>query len=156
MKRGASVIVALALCAASPVQAVAQDDDFVRVEAVRARDLMLAQMDQMICGEGPCAPATPEEQASPPVSDDEADSIATIGMISGAAEFCGLDWEGRSFLPMMRRWRATDGVADRKLALIGATHGFIQQQTLNALQSEGDCDDQTRAAVQRLLDETRD
>jgi len=156
MKRVASVIVALALCAASPVPAVAQDDGFVRAEAVRARDLMLGHMDQMICGETPCAPATAEERASPPVSDDEADSIATVGMISGAAEFCGLDWEGRSFLPMMRRWRATDGVANRKLALIGATHGFIQQQTLNALQSEGECDDQTRTAIERLLEQTRD
>jgi hypothetical protein len=156
MKAGAGVIVALALCAASPVPAVAQDNEALRGAAVGARDLMLENIQLMICGGAACAPATPEELASPPVTDDEAYSVATIGLTSGAAEFCGLDWEGRSFLPMMVRWRAVEGISDRKLALIGATHGFIQGQTLTALQSRGDCDDQMRAAAQGLLDQTRD
>jgi hypothetical protein len=49
----------------------------------------------------PCAPATAEEKASPPITIGEARLIIRRGVVSAAAEHCGLDWQRKNFEPMM-------------------------------------------------------
>ena len=155
MRIGVGVVMALALsCASSP--AAAQEAEFLRQAGIDARDLMLANLDRMMCGEVQCSPASDQERATPPVTNDEAASIAAVAVVSAVAEHCGLDWAAGSFSPMMASWRATAGISDRKLALIGATHGFVQGRAVQAFEAQGECDEQTRAAAQSRLDQTRD
>jgi hypothetical protein len=155
MKIGAGVIIALVLsCGAVP--AAAQDAEFFRQVGVEARDVGLDRMADLVCGSVACEPVTEQERASPPVSDDQAAAIAAVAVVSAAAEHCGLDWRNESYLPMMAGWRAMPEISDRKLALVGWTHGFVQGQALEAFEAIGVCDEQNRAAVQSLLDQTRD
>ncbi|MBL0948656.1 hypothetical protein [Brevundimonas sp.] len=154
MRIGASVIAALVLTCAAPV--AAQDPDLLRQAGVDARDQVLANMTLFQCGGEPCAAATAEEMASPPLSDDEAGRVAGIALMSALAEHCGLDWSGQSFMPMMREWRMQPGGSNRKYALIGGVHGFVQAEALDAFRANGECDEQTRAAVQATLDDSRD
>ena len=155
MRRGASVIVALALSFAA-MPAASQDPEFLRQVGVDGRNAMLDRMDRMMCGSAMCAPASDEERASPPVTDEEASIIAAVAVVSAISEHCGLAWQERSFLPMMAHWRSEPDATVRRIALIGATHGYVQGQALEAFQASGECDEQTRAAAQSLLDQTRD
>lgn len=154
MKLGAGVLTALALSCAGPV--AAQDPEFLRNEGVEARNWVLDNISGFQCGEVKCLPASPEGRLKPPVTDDDAAVIAGVAVISAFADYCGLDWSTESFIPMMRYWRAQPGGSDRKFALIAGTHGFVQERALQAFQAEGECDDQTRAAVQAALDQNRD
>jgi hypothetical protein len=156
MNVGAGVIAALALACAATSAAAQDDGDFMREIGVEARDLGLERMTDLLCGDVACEPATAAERASPPVSDDEAASIAAVAVISAAAEYCGLDWENESYRPLMVRFRNAPGSTMRKMALIGWTHGFVQGQAMDAFGVQGECDEQSRAAVQSLLDEARD
>ena len=155
MRIRAGVIAALALSCA-PTSAIAQDQAFLRSVGVDARNAMLANIDSMMCGAVACTPASDAERANPPVTDDEAASIAAVAVVSAVAEHCGLDWTQGSFLPMMARWRSAPDITDRKLALIGATHGFVQGQAVQAFAAQGECDEQTRTAMQSQFDQTRD
>jgi len=156
MRYGASVIAALALSWAGTSAAAQDDADFMREIGVEARDLGLERMADLLCGTVACEPATEAERASPPVTDDEAASIAAVAVVSAAAQYCGLAWENESFLPMMAMWRSAPGSTTRKMALIGWTHGVVQGQAMSAFGVQGECDEQSRAAVQSLLDEARD
>lgn len=146
----AGVLIAL-VSAPIPASAAAQDSGFVREIGIQSRDLILERMDLLICGDEPCQAASDAEKAAPPVTDDEAAAIARTALISAMAEHCGLDWEGQSFLPMMAGWRSVPGIDNRKLALVGATHGVVQGQALTAVRQGGACSEQMRAATQSRL-----
>ena len=155
MKIGAGVVIALALsCASNP--AMSQDAEFLRQVGIDARDVILGNLDRLTCSGVPCSPASELELATPPVTDDEAASIAAVAVVSAIAEHCALDWAEGSFVPMMEGWRAVPGTSDRKLALIGATHGLVQGQAKQAFDAQGACDEQTRTAIQSRLDQNRD
>jgi hypothetical protein len=74
----------------------------------------------------PCAAATAEERAKPPITIEEARLFMRRGVLSGMAEPCKLDWQKRNFLPMMTYWRDTMKKTERQMALIGLVHGIIQ------------------------------
>jgi hypothetical protein len=152
----AAVIPAMMAASLCATAAVAQDAELLREIGVEARGVVIANMTYFQCDGTPCAAATTEELASPPVTDDEAAEIAATAVISAMAEHCGLDWSGQSFLPMMDRWRSRQGGTVRRYALIGGMHGYVQEQALESFRSQGDCDDQIRAAVQAALDQNRD
>jgi hypothetical protein len=75
----------------------------------------------------PCAPATAEEKANPPISITEARIVFHRGALSGAAELCGLDWNARNFKPMMAYWRHALKKNERQLTLIAMIHGITQE-----------------------------
>ncbi len=153
----AALIVATALAVVSggfahaqstPAPAPVDRQAGLRTLAVDTRDQLLRNFSRLTCGAAPCAVATPEELANPPVTDAEAADIASVGMMSGLAQYCSVEWQANSFLPMMNRWRQTPNISSRKLALIAALHGSFQEQTLTAYQAEGPCTDQMRTALQ--------
>jgi len=152
----AAVIPAMMAAALCATAAEAQGAETLREIGVEARGVIIANMTYFQCDGAPCAAATPEELANPPVTDDEATEIATTAVISAMGEHCGLDWMGQSFLPLMSWVRSQPGATTRRAALIGGMHGYVQEQALESFRSQGDCDDQTRAAVQAALDQTRD
>jgi hypothetical protein len=122
------------LCALAVNSASAQSsvrDGILSDENVKKQvSLALANFGRALCeNDRPCVPATPAELANPPISVDEARIVIRQGMASGAAQSCGLDWQERSFLPMMSYWRRTKQKTERQMALIGLLHGIAQGQT---------------------------
>ncbi|MCC6889312.1 MAG: hypothetical protein IT536_12325 [Hyphomicrobiales bacterium] len=73
-----------------------------------------------------CAPASAEERINPPITIAEARLVIHRGVLSGAAEHCGLDWQGRNFMPMMSHWRHKMKKNERQMALIGMLHGIMK------------------------------
>src|SRR5687767_4482693 len=98
-------------------------DDKVR----EALQTALKNIDRARCdGLQPCAPATPAELRSPPISLDHARAAMRAGLASGGMEWCRLDWQQRSFRPMMDHYRKAIGLNERQMALMGLLHGMHQ------------------------------
>ena len=74
----------------------------------------------------PCAAATAEERANPPLTIAEAGTVMHRGVLSATGEHCGLDWQGRNFNPMMSYWRHKMKKNERQLAIISLLHGIMQ------------------------------
>ena len=114
--------------------------------------LGLQNMQRLRCdGDRPCAPASPQELASPPLSIVEARAVMQRGILSGAAQHCGLDWRRRNFEPMMAHWRTRTRTSERTMALIGVLHGIMQGQTQEALAARAPCTDVNRANIDKQL-----
>ena len=105
--------------------------------------LALTNIDRARCaGTVFCAKTTPEELANPPITIAEARGVIRRGLVSATAEHCGLDWQGRNFVPMLAYWRAQNKT-DRQLALMGLLHGIVQGQIREGLASKA-CTDPVR------------
>jgi hypothetical protein len=117
----ASLMAALVL--AMPLSVAAQP---ARTEP--HRQLLMIALDNLgraRCERGqPCAPATAEERATPPITDDQARAVVETGSISVVAEHCGLDWQRRNFEPLMKHHRERLRMSERQLALISLLHGI--------------------------------
>lgn len=88
--------------------------------------LALDNIGRSLCeGKARCAPATADERANPPITIAEARLVIQRGVLSAAAEHCGLDWQKRNFIPMMAYWRQTKK-NERQMALVGLLHGIMQ------------------------------
>lgn len=146
-------LLALALTAAAVgTPAVALSPDVV--ERVRyIRGIMLQGMGELVCGPGlqRCAPATSEELANPPLTDEETYRVLSVGALDAYAAHCGLDWRTRSFEPMMAWWRAVARKTERQAALIAALHGVGQDMALTAA-ADQPCDAARRSTVDAQLD----
>lgn len=79
------------------------------------------------CGERPCAPATAQERARPPITDEQARMIISSAAVSVMAEHCGLDWQRRNFLPLMAHHRQGLRMNERQLAIVGLLHGIAMR-----------------------------
>ncbi|MDX2263531.1 MAG: hypothetical protein NW215_00975 [Hyphomicrobiales bacterium] len=114
----------------------------------RALMLVLKQIHLAQCGDGKrCEPATSEEYDTPPIPLAVARRIIQTGVSSGAAQWCGIDWQATIFVPMMSRLREGENWSDRQLAIAALMHGVYQGQTYGPLLARGKCDDETRARV---------
>jgi hypothetical protein len=114
--------------------------------------LGLQNMPRLRCeGDRPCAPASPQELANPPLSIAEARAVLQRGILSGAAQHCGLDWRRRNFEPMMAHWRTRMRKTERTMALVGVLHGIMQGQAEGALAARGACTDAGRANIDKQL-----
>jgi len=72
----------------------------------------------------PCAPATAKERATPPISDQQAQTIVASGIISALGKHCGLDWQRFNFQPLMSYHREKLQMTSRQIALVGLLHGI--------------------------------
>jgi hypothetical protein len=116
------------------------------------RGRVIGNMTIFTCGTEACTPATAEELANPPVSLERAESIVMRGISTAVAEHCGLDWQERSFLPMMAYWRHERKLPVRQLAMIAGIHGVTQGTMQGALKGRGGCTDALRATAEAQAD----
>ncbi len=130
--------------------AAAQEPLLADEQVARVRMLALDNIARVPCGgNAPCTPASAEEKAAPPLTLAETRRVMARGMISEAAEQCGLDWRTANFLPMMTYWRHVIKKDERQLALIGLIHGIAQG--LARSDTSVICTAQMRASVARRL-----
>src|SRR5262249_6207351 len=97
----------------------------------------------------PCAAATPEEKANPPLTLAEARLVMQRGILRAAADTCGLDWRIQNFIPMMAHWRQQEHKHERQMALIELLHGIMQGMAKPNAQSA--CTAEQRQNVGRHL-----
>lgn len=145
----AALAVTVAGLPAAPAGAQPSDDR----NATAAREitaLALANIQRARCGSTPCAPATDAERANPPIAETQARGIVAAGLISAFAEHCGLDWQMRSFAPLMRKLRTDLRFSERQMALAGVMHGIMQQTARDSLAGKP-CTDQMRAETEKSL-----
>ena len=112
----------------------------------------LRHIDRARCdGLRPCAPATPDELRTPPISLEHARAAMRAGLASGGMEWCRLDWQQRSFRPMMDHYRKVAGLNERQMALMGLLHG-MHQGLMTRTMGNRECTPEMRAKLQPLRD----
>ncbi len=148
MKRLIAGLLALAATSTGVAAQAEGPGAMADVHVRRALMLVLKQIHLTQCGENKrCEPATSEEYDTPPIPLAVARRIIQSGVSSGAAQWCGLDWQQTIFVPMMRSLREGEKWSDRQLAIAALMHGVYQGQTAGPLMARGQCDEETRAGV---------
>jgi hypothetical protein len=104
------------------------------------------------CGDDPCSPATAEEKANPPVNIEDARQAMKVGLLSGVADFCGLDWKNRIFLPYIAHKRASQNMSVRQLAILATLYSTMQGFMSGSYKKRGQpCTDDMRQALEKHL-----
>jgi hypothetical protein len=104
------------------------------------------------CGPDPCAPATEEEKAHPPLTLEDARRAMKVGLLAGTAEFCGLDWQGRIFMPFLAFQHRTMKMSPRQIAIISMLHGTMQGFMVDNHKKLGTpCTDEMRHTIEKQL-----
>lgn len=96
-------------------------------------------------------PETPAERAEPLVPPETGKLTLNAGMLSGYAQFCGLDWRRRSFLPFVEAQRAAAGRTEKQVAYLGILHGIAQGMMLDNLSRHGQCTPEMRQKAEAYL-----
>lgn len=144
----------------APVPAAARDApnymgahiDAVEQFAALARDNITRAMG----ADGqPIAAETPEERALPIIPDSENLRIVNRGILTGMADYCGLDWREESFRPFMAAERARQIWTEKQMAYIGLLHGIAQSYSLSSLKKDGVCDAAILAKTQEIVNQSR-
>lgn len=113
---------------------------------------VLSEIQKSRCGPILCTPATDEEKANPPVTVEQARRAMKIGLLSGAAEFCGIDWKKRIFFPFMAAHRNGLKMSTRQLAIVSMLHGTMQGFVLESYQKhEQSCPEKLKANLEKQL-----
>ncbi|WP_088348006.1 MULTISPECIES: hypothetical protein [Rhodomicrobium] len=113
---------------------------------------ILGEIHKSRCGPELCASATDEEKAKPPVSIEEARRAMKVGLLSGTAEFCGIDWKARIFYPFMAYHDRTLKMSDRQLAIVSMLHGTMHSFIVDGYKKRGaPCTDQMRESLEKQL-----
>ncbi|NJM34798.1 MAG: hypothetical protein HC850_08895 [Rhodomicrobium sp.] len=75
-----------------------------------------------------------------------------VGLLSGVADFCGLDWKNRIFIPYMAHKRVTLKMSIRQLAILATLYSTMQGFMSNSYKSRGQpCTDDLRQALEKHL-----
>lgn len=115
-------------------------------------ELGLKNIHRALCdGFNQCAPATPAEFETPPLSLDQARAAILIGGRSAFVAWCGFDANRRSVLPFMQQLRRSKQYSERQLALMAVVHGIQQSITAEQLKSQGACDEASRKRLDAQL-----
>lgn len=101
------------------------------------------------CGAAPCSPATTEERANPPLTDEQVRNAVAAGTVSIFAEQCQLDWRPH-FESYMRHHRIGLKMNDRQLALVGLLHG-ITMGSLTKRVEQTPCTPEFKAGLEKKL-----
>ncbi len=114
--------------------------------------MVLKEIHKSRCGTAFCSPATEEELASPPLTLGEARQAMRVGLFSGAAEFCALDWERMIFLPFMAHQRNVMKRSTRQLVMVSMLHGTMQSFIVERYRThEKICSDAMRQSLESDL-----
>jgi hypothetical protein len=115
-------------------------------------ELGLKNIGRAVCdGFNPCAAATDAELKNPPVTVDQARLVIVVGGRTAFAQWCGLDAERRSVLPLLRSLRRSKRFDERQLALMAVIHGIQQSIITEQLKARGECDEATRKRLDAQL-----
>jgi len=115
-------------------------------------ELGLNNIGRAVCdGFNPCAPATDAELKSPPITVDQARLVIIVGGRTAFAQWCGLDAERRSVLPLLQSLRRSKRFDERQLALMAVVHGIQQSIIGEQLKAKGPCDEATRKRLDGQL-----
>jgi len=82
---------------------------------------------------------TEEELSKQLVPFDIAKKALNRGVLSAMAQHCNLDWQNRSFLPLMKSFRNSNAYTEKQLSFLAALHGFTQHATFNQFKSKDSC-----------------
>jgi hypothetical protein len=145
---------AVSLAGAAPVFAdqpkhfLTMPDRFVRATVRLAREnLATAKLpDGSLVGE-----ESAEEKARPLLPFEDARDIVNAGAASGFAAWCGVEWEVRSFQPLMHHHHETNGRSDKAMAFIGLLHGIAQGIVQRDIARAGACTAEDKAAIDSYL-----
>ena len=96
----------------------------------------------------PVPEETPEELARPIISRTLETQVVRRGELSGLMQWCGLDWQQLSFMPMMIRLRAS-GWRGKRMAYVGMLHGMTQGMTLRDRRDRPACTSGEKSALKR-------
>jgi hypothetical protein len=146
-----AVILAVAFVA---LASAADAQTFTDAQVRQTIDVVLDNIARARCGAGMCAPASESERRAPPLSVADARRVIARGQMSALADWCGLDWQRRSYLPLMQAERAA-GRGERAMAMIGLMHGYVQGQAQQGFRRQGTCGAAQRADVERRLASAR-
>ena len=145
-----SAMLAVIITSAFPARAEgrkASSDSLPRILLALALD----NFPKARCGnDQPCSPATAEERAHPPLTDDQAHAIVTAASTSAIARHCGLDWQRRNFEPLMRYHRESLKLTERQMALVGLLHG-ISMGVMAEPVARGPCIPALRASAEQHM-----
>ena len=100
-------------------------------------------------------PETEEELSKPLLPYEDAKRVYNRGILSGMAEYCGLNWQKKSFIPFMQNERSKGKWSDKEIAVIGSLHGIAQGGALEGLQRKGKCPADFRKNTKAMLDGLR-
>ena len=122
-------------------------------EAVRRMIVLgLENIHRAVCdGFNTCAPTSPSELESPPITLDQARAALLAGTRTALASWCGLDADRRSVLPMRRYLRKVLRFNNRQVALVAVIHGIQQNAIAGQLKAKGACDAATRGKLDAQL-----
>lgn len=113
---------------------------------------VLGDIEKSRCGPDRCSPATDEEKATPPITLEDARRAMKVGLLAGTAQFCGLDWQSRIFLPYLAYQHRTMKMSARQIAIISMLHGTMQAFMLEGHKKLGTpCTDQMRQTIEKQL-----
>jgi hypothetical protein len=113
---------------------------------------VVADIQNSRCGPVHCAPATKEEKANPPLTIEQARLAMRVGLFSGAAEFCALDWRKEILFPFLGYHRNTLKMSTRQLAMVSVLHGTMQSFILEKYRKhEKSCSDAMRQNLQKEM-----
>ncbi len=113
--------------------------------------LALRHLHKALCGETNCAPATADEVSEPPISLAQARMAISTGVLSGTAQWCGLDWQRGLFLPMIDGFVKEHQADDRQRALVALLHGIYQGQVYLNLNPRGACPEEIKSRMEKRL-----
>ena len=96
-------------------------------------------------------PETPEERRQPLLPLADGRRVVERGVISALAQWCGMAWSERSYMPFMRGERRRQIWSDNQIAYIGLLHGTTLGAIGRSLQRTSTCTDQHRTNLEALL-----
>ena len=120
-------------------------DDAVR----KTIDFAMRNIEYAKCGGAPCAPATEEELANPPLSIAEARRAMDAALESAGWRWCGIANRGRLFDAFMRDARNVLKYDVRKRNLLALVHGNTEVEAERAFDRRGrPCPPQTKKKLE--------
>ncbi len=113
---------------------------------------VLGEIEKSRCGPILCAAATDDEKASPPVTIEQARRAMRVGLLSGTAQYCGLDWQKRVFFPFMAMHRNGLKMSTRQLTIVSMLHGTMQGYMFETYKKRGEpCTENLRSSLEKHL-----
>ena len=128
-------------------------DELLSDQAVsRALQMALGKIALAKCSGKPCGAATEAEKANPPISIATARVVMKAGLLSGAAEICGLDWRTRIYQPFMVAHQFRNNLNSRQMTLSAMIHGIMQKSIKASFaKQKKQCSELFRANIEKQI-----